>query len=42
MTVPFEAFVYGWRNVDSGKMYIGYRRAQRFMMDMLLHQKIQR
>ena len=27
MTVPFEAFVYGWRNVDNGKMYIGYRKS---------------
>ena len=25
MMAQFEAFVYGWRNVKNGKMYIGYR-----------------
>lgn len=26
-TVPFEAYVYGWRNIKNGKMYIGFRKS---------------
>jgi hypothetical protein len=27
MTVPYAAFVYGWRNIENGKMYIGFRKS---------------
>lgn len=26
-TAPFEAYVYGWRNINTGKMYIGFRKS---------------
>jgi hypothetical protein len=26
-TAPFEAYVYGWRNIKTGKMYIGFRKS---------------
>lgn len=26
MSVSYDAFVYGWRNIENGKMYIGFRK----------------